>query len=60
MLHGDLHELTGLRATPFFHGLPYPDRPHFSAFSFATCDAAFRDGEVFASSPGADRRSGPQ
>ena len=26
-----------------FHGLPYPDRPHFSAFSWAACDAAYRE-----------------
>ena len=36
-----------------FQGLPFPDRPHFSAFSFEACDAAFRDPEVFASSPDA-------
>ena len=36
-----------------FHGLPYPDRPHFSAFSWAACDAAYRNPEVFASSPDA-------
>ena len=33
--------------------LPRPavsDRPHFSAFDFATCDAAFRDGDTYASS----------
>ena len=34
-----------------FQGLPFPDRPHFSAFSFEACDAAFRDDEVFASAP---------
>ena len=39
------------RRTSFFHGLPYPDRPHFSAFSWAACDAAYRNPEVFASSP---------
>ena len=36
---------------PCFHGLPYPDRPHFSAFSYAACDGAYRNDKVFASSP---------
>lgn len=47
---GIVHELTGLEGTFFFHGLPYPDRPHFSAFGFDACDAAYRNDEVFASS----------
>ena len=29
-----VHELTGYPGDWFFQGLPYPDRPHFSAFSF--------------------------
>jgi cytochrome P450 len=33
-----------------FHGLPYPDRPHYSAFSWAACDATYRNPETFASS----------
>lgn len=32
-------------------GLPFPDRPHFTAFSFAACDGAFRDPDTFASAP---------
>ena len=48
---GIVHELTGMEGDAFFHGLPYPDRPHFSAFSFEACDAVYRDPEVFASSP---------
>ena len=36
-----------------FHGLPFPDRPHFSAFTFAACDEAYRNDKVFASSPNA-------
>ena len=35
----------------FFHGLPYPDRPHFTVFDYETCLAAYRNPEVFASSP---------
>ena len=48
---GIVHELTGYDQPAFFQGLPFPDRPHFSAFSFAACDDAFRDGDTFASSP---------
>ena len=48
---GIVHELTGIEGDAFFHGLPYPDRPHFSAFSFEACDAVYRDPDVFASSP---------
>ena len=40
-----MHELTGYSGDWFFQGLPYPDRPHFSAFSYEACDAAFRDAE---------------
>ena len=50
---GTVHELTGYDGTPSFHGLPFPDRPHFSTFSYAACDAAYRDDKVFASSPDA-------
>ncbi|MWA01923.1 cytochrome P450 [Actinomadura sp. LD22] len=48
---GTVHELTGVDEPLLFHGLPEPDRPHFSAFAHAACDRAYRDGEVFASSP---------
>ena len=50
---GIVHELTGFAGPASFHGLPSPDRPHFSAFSFAACDAVYRNDEVFASSPNA-------
>jgi cytochrome P450 len=50
---GIVHALTGYPGDAMFQGLPFPDRPHFSAFSFEACDAAFRDAEVFASSPDA-------
>jgi cytochrome P450 len=46
---GTVHALTDYPGDWFFQGLPYPDRPHFSAFSYETCDAAFRDGALFAS-----------
>jgi cytochrome P450 len=47
---GVVHELTGVEGPLYWHGLPYPDRPHFSAFSFAACDEAYRNDEVFAAS----------
>ncbi|WP_327659077.1 MULTISPECIES: cytochrome P450 [unclassified Streptomyces] len=48
---GTVHELTGYDGPAHFQGLPYPDRPHFSAFSYAACDEAYRNAEVFAASP---------
>lgn len=48
---GVVHELTGVSGDLYWHGLPHPDRPHFSAFSFAACDEAYRNDEVFASAP---------
>ena len=47
---GVLHELTGCEGPAMYHGLPYEDRPHFSAFSFAAVDFAYRNPDVFASS----------
>ncbi len=48
---GIVHELAGYDGPAFFHGLPSPERPHFSVFSFAACNEAYRNPEVFASSP---------
>jgi cytochrome P450 len=48
---GTLHELTGYSGPITFQGLPFEDRPHFSTFSFAACDEALRNQELFASSP---------
>jgi len=61
---GPVHEgvvgpLVGFHDEGFFQGLPYPDRPHFSAFDHATCEAALRDPVTFSSSPhpiGAEER----
>jgi cytochrome P450 len=50
---GTVHELTGYPGDAFFQGLPFPDRPHFSAFTYAACGDAYKDDEVFASSPDA-------
>ncbi|KPM50960.1 cytochrome P450 [Frankia sp. R43] len=47
---GTVHELTGYQGQASFHGLPEPDRPHFSTFSFAVCDEAYRNEELFSSS----------
>jgi cytochrome P450 len=53
---GPLHEgtpgrLIGFEGPELFFGLPEPDRPHFTAFDFATCDAIVRNGEAFRMSP---------
>jgi cytochrome P450 len=48
---GVVHELTGFAGPASFHGLPSPDRAHYSAFSYAACDSVYRDSELFASSP---------
>ncbi|MCK9877723.1 cytochrome P450 [Frankia sp. Ag45/Mut15] len=47
---GTLHKLTGYPGEAMFQGLPEPDRAHFTAFSYAALDAAYRDPETFASS----------
>jgi cytochrome P450 len=52
---GPLHEgapgpLVGFHGEVVFEGLPFPDRPHFSAFDFTTCDEVARDTERFCSS----------
>jgi cytochrome P450 len=60
---GTVHALSGVDEDLMFHGLPYPDRPHFSAFSWEACDAIYRDPEKFASSAEAvdleDGKPGP-
>jgi cytochrome P450 len=47
---GTLHALSGVDEDLIFHGLPEPDRPHYTAFTWAACDAAYRDPDTFASS----------
>ena len=59
---GTLHELSGITEPYFWHGLPYPDRPHFTAFTYSALDAAYRNPDVFASSEdgtGADFDAAP-
>ena len=48
---GIVHELMGIDEPIGFHGLPSPGIPHFSAFSWPACDAAYHDPGLFASSP---------
>jgi cytochrome P450 len=48
---GTVHELSGYSGSPVFQGLPELDRPHYSAFSHAALDDAYRDPDLFASSP---------
>ena len=50
---GTVHGLSGIDTDLFWHGLPEPDRQHFSTFSFAACDEVHRNPDVFASSPAA-------
>jgi cytochrome P450 len=52
---GPVHEgipgpMAGFHGEAVFEGLPFPDRPHYSAFDYATCDAVLRDTENFTSS----------
>ena len=51
-----LHEgtpggLIDFEGPELWFGLPEPDRPHFTAFDFATCDAIVRNSEAFRMSP---------
>ena len=56
---GTVHGLSGVTEDFLFHGLPSPELPHFSAFSWEACDVAYRDEERFASAPQAvDVRDG--
>jgi cytochrome P450 len=48
---GTVHELTGASGDLVFQGLPEAGRAHYSAFSHAALDDAYRDPELFASSP---------
>ncbi|NKQ53997.1 cytochrome P450 [Amycolatopsis sp. K13G38] len=47
---GTVHELTGYPGDYVFQGLPEPDRPHFSAFSYGALDTVYRNPQVFSSS----------
>jgi cytochrome P450 len=48
---GTPHALTGYPGEAMFHGLPFPERKHYTVFTYAECDQVYRDSEHFASSP---------
>ena len=43
-------ELVGYTGPAFFSGLPFDDRPHFTAFDYATCSQMVQDPETFCAS----------
>ncbi|OBB86595.1 MULTISPECIES: cytochrome P450 [Mycobacterium] len=43
-------ELVGYDGPAFFSGLPFDERPHFTAFDYATCSEMLQDPETFAAS----------
>ncbi|HWW45159.1 MAG TPA: cytochrome P450 [Acidimicrobiia bacterium] len=47
---GAPHEALGWTGEVFFQGLPYPQRPHFSAYDFETCTAVLKDDRHFVTS----------
>jgi cytochrome P450 len=42
--------MAGFHGESFFQGLPFPERLHFSAFDFETCDEVFHDEVNFSAS----------
>ncbi len=44
---GTPHEHLGWTEDVFFQGLPYPDRPHFSAYDYETCTTILKDDSRF-------------
>jgi cytochrome P450 len=44
---GTPHEELGWTGEVFFQGLPYPQRPHFSAYDFETCSTVLKDDRHF-------------
>lgn len=42
--------MIGFRGEAFFQGLPFPDRPHFTVFDYATCEVVLRDSQTYSSS----------
>jgi cytochrome P450 len=47
---GTPHEALGWTGDVFFQGLPYANRPHFSAYDYATCTRILRDETCFVTS----------
>ncbi len=48
---GAPHEALGWTGDVFFQGLPYPDRPHFSAYDYETCARILQDDQDFITNP---------
>jgi cytochrome P450 len=44
---GAPHEALGWTGDVFFQGLPYPERPHFSAYDYDTCARILQDDQDF-------------
>ena len=44
---GAPHEELGWTGDVFFQGLPYPERPHFSAYDYETCARVLQDDQDF-------------
>jgi cytochrome P450 len=44
-------ELVGYTGPALFSGLPFPERPHFTAFDFETCTRIVQEDETFSASP---------
>ncbi len=44
---GAPHEVLGWDGDVFFQGLPYPQRPHFSAYDYDSCAAMLKDDRRF-------------
>jgi cytochrome P450 len=44
---GAPHEALGWTGEVFFQGLPYPGRPHFSAYDYDACTRVLRDDDCF-------------
>lgn len=47
---GTPHEALGWTGDVFFQGLPYPQRPHFSAYDHETCTTVLKDDRRFVTS----------
>jgi cytochrome P450 len=47
---GPPHEALGWTGDVFFQGLPYPQRPHFSAYDYDSCAAILKDDHHFVTS----------
>ena len=51
VVEGMPHELLGYDGPAYFHGIPDPGRPHYSVFSYAECEAVYRNEDVYRSAP---------